>query len=348
MTFKTEFCVNGQLIGENRDPFIIAEMSANHANKLEVAIDHVKMAKECGAHAIKLQTYTADTLTLNCRKKAFEASGAWKGTHLYDLYAGASMPWEWTETLQAVAKEVDITLFSTPFDSSSVEFLEKLNMPMYKIASPEMVDLPLVRMVAKTQKPIILSTGGATFSQIEDAVKVLQEENVNQLIILKCTSEYPAPPNKINLKTISDLKNKFKCVVGLSDHTLGTSIPIASVALGAAVIEKHFIINKKNKTADSFFSASPSELKEIVVGTKLVKQAIGTINYPEKEAIQRSLIAIQDIKKGDVMVNGKNFKSLRPGGGIPPKFLGAVENKIASKTIKFGTLLSWDLLEDEL
>jgi len=342
--FNKKFKIDGRDIGEGYDPYIIAEMSANHGNDINKAIDIIREAKTCGADAVKIQTYTADTLTLNCKSEAFEAKGAWKGEYLYDLYSRASMPWEWTETLQQVAKEEGITLFSSPFDFSSVEFLEALEMPAYKIASPEIIDLPLVRRIAQTNKPIIMSTGSATFVQISEAVSVLAEEGVEDLVILKCTSEYPASPNKINLKTIPHLKEKFKCIVGLSDHTLGSSIPIASVGFGADVIEKHFIVSREDETADSFFSATPEELKSIVDGAKMVRAATGVVHYPEQSHLQRSLIAIRDIDKGEKLVNGENFKSLRPGGGIEPKHLDKINGQEAVTDIRMGTLLSWDLI----
>ena len=342
--FSPTFKIGSDNIGAGCPTYIIAEMSANHGNDLNKAIEIVRKAKECGADAIKIQTYTADTLTLDCKDKAFEAKGAWEGVYLYDLYSDASMPWEWAERLQEVAKEEGITLFSSPFDFSSIEFLEKLNMPAYKIASPEMIDLPFVRRVAQTGKPIIMSTGGATLDQIKEAVAVIVEEGVEDFAILKCTSEYPAPPSKINLKTIQDLKDIFKCIVGLSDHTLGSAIPIASVGLGASIIEKHFIVSRDDTTADSFFSATPEELKAIVDGAEIVREAVGSISYPTENKVQRSLIAIKEIKQGEELVNGENFKSLRPGGGIEPKHLDDVNKKQATKDIKVGTLLSWDLV----
>jgi pseudaminic acid synthase len=346
MPFNKQFKIDGCLVGEGCPPYVIAEMSANHGNDLNKAIEIVRLAKKCGANAIKIQTYTADTLTLNCKSKVFEAKGAWKGVYLYDLYSDASMPWEWTIELQKVAKEEQISLFSSPFDFSSVEFLEKLNMPAYKIASPEIIDLPFIRRVAQTGKPIIMSTGGATLDQIHEAVDILVEENVSDLAILKCTSEYPAPPNTINLKTITNLKEIFNCVVGLSDHTLGTAIPIASVGFGASIIEKHFIASRDNKTADSFFSATPDELLAIVDGVLMTQEAIGEVKYPVSENPQRSLITIKDVKKGEKLINGENFKSLRPGGGIEPKFLSTVDTRRAVVNISRGTLLSWDLLEE--
>ncbi len=344
MLHKT-FEIEGITIGDNYEPYIIAEMSANHGNNLDNACHIVREAKKCGAHALKIQTYTADTLTLNCNEKAFEAKGAWEGQYLYDLYKDASMPWEWTSTLQKVAKDVGITLFSSPFDFSSVEFLEKLNMPAYKIASPEIVDLPLIRRIAQTKKPIILSTGNATIAQINEAVETLMEEGVEDLAILKCTSEYPASPKDIHLKTINYLKKLYKCPIGLSDHTLGSAIPIGAVALGASIIEKHFITDRTETTADSFFSATPDELKAIVDGSKLVHQAIGEVNFPIKtKPNQRSLIVTKDIKKDEKLINGINFQSLRPGGGLEAKHLEKVNNRKVVKDIKRGTLLTWELL----
>lgn len=343
------FQINGRYIGKDYAPYIIAEMSANHGNDINKAIEIIKEAKKAGADAIKIQTYTADTLTLDCKTPEFEAKGAWSGQYLYDLYLDASMPWGWTPKLQEVAKEIGITLFSSPFDFSSVDFLESLDMPAYKIASPEIIDLPLVRRIGQTKKPIIMSTGNATISQINEAVGVLIEEGVKDLAILKCTSEYPAPPDTINLKTIPNLYDIFKCPVGLSDHTLGSAIPIASIAFGACIIEKHFIVHRTDTTADSFFSATPEELKAIVDGTKMVYKAIGDISYPIlPKKPQRSLIAIKNIEKGEALINGVNFKSLRPGGGIEPKYLDMVNNKIAKNKIKFGTLLQWDMVGDLL
>jgi N-acetylneuraminate synthase/pseudaminic acid synthase len=330
-------------IGKKYPPYIIAELSANHANDLNIAIKSIKEAKKAGATAVKLQTYTADTLTLDCKKKEFLAKGAWEGQYLYDLYKNASMPWEWTKTLQEVAKETGITLFSSPFDFSAVDFLEKLNIPAYKIASPEIIDLPLIKYIAKTQKPIILSTGGATLSQIDNAIQTILQEGNKNIIILKCTSEYPAPYEKINLKSIKYLQKLYKCPVGLSDHTLGISIPIASIAIGANVIEKHFILDKDIKTADSFFSASPQELKEIVDGANAVFKAIGKVDFPKiEQKPQRSLIVVKDIKKNERLVINKNIKSLRPGGKIEPKYIDIINNKKVKKDLKYGSFLDWD------
>lgn len=345
MYFNQSFSIDGIKIGEGCKPYIIAEMSANHANDINVAIEIIKEAAKAGTDAIKIQTYTADTLTLDCKSREFEAKGAWEGVYLYDLYLDASMPWEWTPKLQEVAKKEGITLFSSPFDFSSVEFLESLNMPAYKIASPEIIDLPLVRRIAQTKKPIILSTGRATLAQISEAVEVLIEENVKDLVILKCTSEYPADPKDIHLKTMQNLQEIFKCPVGLSDHTLGSAIPIGSVAMGASLIEKHFIVSRENTTADSFFSATPDELQAIVQGSKMVYDAIGEVNYPLVALKpQRSLIVTQDVSQGEELLEGKNFKSLRPGGGIEPKYLHLVEERVATTDLQRGTLLQWSMI----
>ena len=343
--FNKVFSIDGTTLGKECKPYIIAEMSANHGNDIEIAKAIIKAAKEAGADAVKIQTYTADTLTLDCKQPQFEAKGAWSGQYLYDLYLDASMPWEWTPELIKIAREVGITLFSSPFDFSSVEFLESLNMPAYKIASPELIDLPLVRRIAQTKKPIIISTGNATIAQINEAVAVMVEENVKDLAILKCTSEYPAPPEEINLKTIPYLQELFKCPVGLSDHTLGSAIPIASIALGADIIEKHFMLNKDYETADSFFSATPDELKTIVEGAKMVQKALGEVSFPMvAKPSQRSFIAIKDIAKDEVLKENINFKSLRPGGGIEPKYLQNVQNRQVTQKIKKGTLLQWNFL----
>lgn len=344
MNLEPTISIEGRKIGKKYKPYIIAEMSANHGNDINIAKKLIIQAHKAGADAVKIQTYSADTITLDCKESAFEAKGAWKGVYLYDLYKDASMPWEWTKELQKVAKEVGITLFSSPFDFSAVDFLEKLDMPAYKIASPEIVDLPLIRKIAKTKKPIILSTGNATIAQINDAVAVLLEEN-SEFAILKCTSEYPANPKNINLKSIPYLKKLFKCPVGLSDHSLGTSVSIASIALEADIIEKHFILDRKYKTADSFFSATPDELREIVDGAQMVKDAIGEVSFPIiANRSQRSLIAIRDISKDEPLVKNVNFKSIRPGGGIESKYISILKNRKAAKTIKRGTLLSWEMI----
>ena len=342
-----EIRIGKSYVGDNYPTFIVAEMSANHGHDLNKAIELVYAAKDVGANAIKLQTYTADTLTLNHKSKDFFINkGPWKGRYMYDLYKDAFTPWEWHAQLLELANNIGITLFSSPFDSTSVDFLEELNMPAYKIASPEVIDIPLIRKVAQTGKPIIISTGSATVSQINEALTCVKKESASEVALLKCTSEYPASPEDIHLKTIPHMRKSFKCIVGLSDHTMGVGVAIASVAFGAKIIEKHFVMDRNDKTADSFFSATPEEFKLLVDNVRTVEKAIGKINYPiEESKPQRSLIAIKEIKQGEKLVNGENFRSLRPGGGIEPKYLDNVNKRKATKNIEVGTLLSWDLLE---
>lgn len=345
MDISQTFEIDGIALGAGCKPYIIAEMSANHGKDIGLAKEIIKSAKEAGADAVKIQTYTADTLTIDCKKSSFEAKGAWKGRYLYDLYLDAATPWEWTPELIKTAKEVGITLFSSPFDESAIEFLEQYDMPAYKIASPELVDLPLVRKIAQTKKPIIFSTGNASISQINDAVSVLIQENVHSFAILKCTSEYPAPPEEINLSTIPYIKELFKCPVGLSDHTLGTHIPIAAIGFGADIIEKHFILDRENQTPDSFFSSTPNEMRTIVEGTQMVQKAIGEVSFPIVALpSQRSLIVTRDINSDEILRENINFRSIRPGGGIESKDIALVEGRRAARDIKRGTLLSWDLV----
>lgn len=349
MYFNKKFEIDGRMVGEGCRPYIIAEMSANHGGNIQTAINIIKEAKKVGADAVKLQHYKADTITFKCDSEDFFINeGPWKGQYLYDLYEYAHMPWEWTETLQKVAKEVGITLFSSPFDYSAVDFLEKLDMPAYKIASSELIDLPLIRKIARTGKPIIMSTGFSTLAEISKACEVMVEEGVRDLCIMKCTAEYPAAVEEINLATITHLKEAFDCVIGFSDHTLGSSVPIASVAFGASIIEKHFILNKDVETADSFFSATPSELKEVIVGANNVYKAVGKVSYPiTPPKPKRSIIVVEDIAKGEKFIEGVNIKSLRPGGGITPDNLDIVINRKAVQDIKKGTLLTWELVGEK-
>ena len=345
MKFNKTFFIDNKEVGENSPVYIIAEMSANHGNDIGKALELVHAAKESGADAIKLQTYTADTLTLNCESDVFFIKkGPWKGQYLYDLYKGASMPWEWHEKLKAEAEKIGLTLFSTAFDPTSVELLHKLDMPAYKIASPELIDLELIRQVVRIGKPVILSTGNANLIEINEALTVAVEEGAKDICLLKCTSVYPAPPEEINLKTIPHMKESFKCIVGLSDHTMGIGVPIASIAFGATIIEKHFTMNRSDNTVDSFFSATPDEFKAMVDGIRMAEKAVGEISYPiESNPAQRSLIAVKDIKKGDFFTS-ENIKSLRPGGGILPKYIVKVLKRRANIDIKRGTPLSLDMI----
>lgn len=343
MSFNSEIEINGRKIGPSHPVYIIAEMSANHGQDIEKAKSLVRAAKEAGADAIKLQTYRADTLTMKCDLDHFYIKeGPWQGQYLYDLYEGAYMPWDFHKPLIELANEIGLTIFSSPFDETAVDLLESFDSPAYKIASPELIDHDLIRKVAATGKPVIMSTGGATLSEINDAVNVAQEAGIKELAILKCTSTYPAPPESINLKTMQHLFDAFKVPVGLSDHTLGNNVPIASVAMGATIIEKHFVMSKEDNTADSFFSMTPDELKQLVTGVRQVEAAVGTVNYPtEPSKARRCLFAARDIAKGEAFTR-ENVVNLRPGvGELMPKDLAFIEGRAAVKSIAKGMPLYW-------
>lgn len=326
--------------------FIIAELSANHNGSLQTALDSIKAAKECGANAIKLQTYTADTLTLNSRNEDFIISGGtlWDGRNLYELYQEAYTPWEWHKELFDYARSLDIDIFSTPFDKTAVDFLEKLNPSAYKIASFEITDYELVRYTASKQKPIIISTGIATIDEIQDVVNICKSVGNENIILLKCTSEYPAPLNEANLKTISNMKETFGVEVGFSDHTLGIVAPVVAVTLGAKVIEKHFIIDKSIGGADCGFSMDKKEFKQMVEAIRDAEKLIGVVDYSlnEKRKKQRrfarSLYISSDIKKGEVFTL-ENIKSVRPFYGLHPKYLNDILGKVAKKDYKFADRL---------
>ncbi|MCG3652194.1 pseudaminic acid synthase [Aliarcobacter butzleri] len=326
--------------------FIIAELSANHNGSLQTALDSIKAAKECGANAIKLQTYTADTLTLNSRNEDFMISGGtlWDGRNLYELYQEAYTPWEWHKELFDYARSLDIDIFSTPFDKTAVDFLETLNPSAYKIASFEITDYELVRYTASKQKPIIISTGIATIDEIQDVVNICKSVGNENIILLKCTSEYPAPLNEANLKTISNMKETFGVEVGFSDHTLGVVAPLVAVTLGAKVIEKHFIIDKSIGGADCGFSMDKKEFKQMVEAIRDAEKLIGVVDYSlnEKRKKQRrfarSLYISSDIKKGEVFTL-ENIKSVRPFYGLHPKYLNDILGKVAKKDYKFADRL---------
>ncbi|MCT7635750.1 pseudaminic acid synthase [Aliarcobacter butzleri] len=326
--------------------FIIAELSANHNGSLQTALDSIKAAKECGANAIKLQTYTADTLTLNSRNEDFMISGGtlWDGRNLYELYQEAYTPWEWHKELFDYARSLNIDIFSTPFDKTAVDFLETLNPSAYKIASFEITDYELVRYTASKQKPIIISTGIATIDEIQDVVNICKSVGNENIILLKCTSEYPAPLNEANLKTISNMKETFGVEVGFSDHTLGIVAPVVAVTLGAKVIEKHFIIDKSIGGADCGFSMDKKEFKQMVEAIRDAEKLIGVVDYSlnEKRKKQRrfarSLYISSDIKKGEVFTL-ENIKSVRPFYGLHPKYLNDILGKVAKKDYKFADRL---------
>lgn len=338
-------------IGLSSKPYVIAEMSGNHNQSLQVAMEMVDAASRSGVDAIKLQTYTADTMTLNSGGNEFTISdkrSPWDGQKLYDLYQKASTPWEWHRAIMERAALNGLACFSSPFDETAVDFLEELGVPAYKIASFECIDLPLIKRVAKTKKPLIISTGMATISEIAEAVEAARENGCADLALLKCTSTYPASPENTNLKTIPNMRDLFGCEVGLSDHTLGTSVAIASIAFGATIVEKHFTLSRANGGVDSIFSLEPIELKSLSEGVQLAWSAIGTINYGPTSseegslARRRSIYVVKDLKGGDVL-SEDNLQRVRPGLGLKPKFYEIVLGRRVNKDIKKGTPLSWDM-----
>ena len=332
--------------------YIIAELSANHAGNKEIALKTVRKAKEVGADAIKLQTFLPETMTLDIDTEIFMANpeGPWKGIKLFDLYKKAMLPWKWHKDIFSLAKELDIDCFSSPFDLSSVEFLEQFSPPAYKIASLEITDIPLIKKCAETGKPIIISTGAARIEDIDLAVKTCKDSGNNQITLLKCTSAYPTPYNEVNLKQIQSLRNRYNLPIGLSDHTLGIEVPIASVVIGAKIIEKHFILSKEIDSPDKDFSLEPQEFKQMVDAIRNVEQAIGNGNFtPSKKSlsamkIRRSLFVSKDIKKGETFTK-ENIKSIRPGLGLHPKYYYEILGKTAKQDIDKAEPLSWDLIK---
>jgi N-acetylneuraminate synthase len=334
-------------------PFIIAEMSGNHNQSLNRALTIVDAAAKAGVDAVKIQTYTADTMTLDINEREFfiaDKNSLWKGESLYSLYQKAYTPWEWHEAIFKRCEEWGIIGFSTPFDFTAVDFLEELHVPCYKIASFENVDLPLIRKVAKTGKPIIASTGMTTVAEIDDLVTTARNNGCNDLTLLKCTSSYPATPEGTNLMTIPHMKELFHCRVGLSDHTLGIGAAVASIALGGTVIEKHFTLSRAEGGVDSVFSLEPDEMALLVRECNTAWQALGHISYEvaeqEKKSLQfrRSLYIVEDLKKGDILTE-KNVRSIRPGLGLSPKYYDVVLGKRVKCDVKRGTGLSWDVIE---
>jgi len=345
MTFSNRFSIDGKAVGTGCPTYIIAEMSANHGNDLGRAREIVHAAGEAGADAIKLQTYTADTLTLDCQSPHFYLKeGPWKGQYMHDLYAYAMTPWEWHAELMELANSIGLTCFSSPFDPTSVDFLESLNAPAYKIASPEVIELPLIRKVAATGKPVIISTGSATREEIQEAVDAAHEAGGREICLLKCTASYPAPPETMNLRTIPDMQERFGCPVGLSDHTMGFAVPVASIALGACMIEKHFVLNRDDETADSFFSMTPEEFSTMTQAIRIAEQALGDVSYPAQALeTRRTLYAVSDIRQGEVFT-ADNVRSLRPGGGLEPKRIDDILGKKANTDIDRGTPLTAELI----
>ncbi len=349
---NSEIEIAGIKIGTGHPPFIIAEMSGNHNQSLERALEIVDAASKTGAHALKIQTYTPDTMTLDLDEREFHISDSkslWAGTSLYKLYSEAHTPWEWHKPIFERARQLGIIPFSTPFDDTAVDLLESLDVPCYKIASFENTDLPLIRRVAATGKPLIISTGMASVAELDETVRAAREAGCKDLILLKCTSTYPASAGNTNILTIPHMRELFGCEVGLSDHTMGVGVSVASVALGATVIEKHFTLDRADGGVDSTFSMEPAEMASLVIETERAWQALGRVNYGAIEAemkslvFRRSLYLVQDLKAGDV-INKENVRAIRPGLGLPTKYLEKVLGMKVKQDTKRGTALTWTLL----
>lgn len=342
--------INNRKIGQQYSPYIIAELSANHNGSLQAALDTITAAKQCRADAIKLQTYTADTMTIDCDKEEFFIRGGlWDGYKLYDLYQWAQTPFEWHKAMFDHAKQIGITCFSTPFDESAVDLLEDLNAPAYKVASFEATDLLLIRYIASTKKPMIMSTGMANLEEIEEMVVTAKEAGCHDLIVLHCISSYPAPVEQSNLLTISDMQKRLGVQIGLSDHTITNTAAITAIALGATLIEKHFILDRNNKGADSEFSIEPKELTELCQTSKDAWLALGEPGYERKPAeeanvkFRRSIYFVKDIKKGECITEN-HIRRIRPGFGLPPKYYPDLLGKVVNQDISAGTATSWNLI----
>ncbi len=348
---KLEINIGGRAIGPGHPVYIIAEMSANHNQDYAQAEAIVRAAKESGADAIKLQTYTPDTMTLNLRTEHFRVGKGtiWEGRNLYELYGEAFTPWEWQPRLMKLAGELGMDCFSTPFDDSAVDFLERIQVPAHKIASFELVDLPLIRLVAQTGKPVIISTGMASLAEIDEAVRAFREAGGRQLALLKCTSAYPSPAEEMNLRTLPHLSHAFSVPAGLSDHSMGLAVPVAAVALGACIIEKHFTLSRATPGPDSAFSLEPAEFKTMVDAVRTAEQALGRVNYDvsEKEkasrVFRRSLFVVRDISEGELFTPD-NIRAIRPGHGLPPKYLPEVLDRRAASDIARGTPFEWHMV----
>jgi pseudaminic acid synthase len=343
--------ISGKVIGQGQPPFIIAEMSGNHNKSLVRALEIVEAAARSGVHALKLQTYTADTMTLDISEGEFfidDPNSLWQGTSLFKLYQEAHTPWEWHEPIFDRCRELGLICFSTPFDDTSVDFLESLDAPCYKIASFENIDLPLIRKVAATGKPMIISTGMATAAELDETVQAAREAGCTAIILLKCTSTYPSTPENTNIRTIPHMRELFDAQVGLSDHSMGTGVAVAAVALGATVIEKHFTLCRADGGVDSSFSLEPEEMKNLVVETERAWLSLGSVSYgpSEKEknslVFRRSLYVVHDMKAGETF-SANNLKSIRPGLGLAPKYLEILLGKKAKKDLKKGSPANWNI-----
>ncbi|MBU0909358.1 MAG: pseudaminic acid synthase [Proteobacteria bacterium] len=347
---KQHVQINNRKIGAGQPVYIVAEMSANHHQDFDQATAIIKAAKEAGADAVKLQTYTPDTLTLDCDHDCFRIKGTiWEGKNLYQLYGEAYTPWEWQPELMNIAHSLGLDFFSTPFDATAVDFLEEMGVGMHKVASFELVDLPLLKKVGATGKPVIMSTGMATLAEIDEAVGTLRQFGTSELVLLKCTSAYPAPPEEMNLRTIPQLAGTFGVPAGLSDHSMGIAVPVAAVALGACLIEKHLTLCRADGGPDSAFSLEPDEFRAMVAAVRQAEMALGAVNFEptEKEKksriFRRSLFVVQEMRAGQEFTLG-NTASIRPGHGLHPRYLEMVIGRRAAVDIPRGTPLSWELV----
>jgi N-acetylneuraminate synthase len=346
------FSINGRKIGKDQPPYIIAELSANHNGSIERALETIKSAHDSGAHAIKIQTYTADTMTIDCDREEFMIRGGlWDGYKLYDLYKWAETPFEWHKEIFDYAHKLGITIFSTPFDETAVDLLESLNAPAYKIASFEATDLPLIRYVASTGKPMIMSTGMCSEEEISEAVEAAKEGGCKDLVLLHCISSYPAPMDQANLSQMAALAERFDTIPGLSDHTLGTTVSVAAVALGACVIEKHFTISRNDKGPDSEFSIEPAELQRLCKDSFDAWSAIGKRGFERQKAeegnkqFRRSVYFVKNLKAGD-MISDSDIRRIRPGIGLEPKYFDQLIGKKVKVDVPFGTPASWSLIDE--
>ena len=347
----SELHIGSRRVGPGQPAYIIAELSANHGQDFDQAVRIVRAMAAAGADAVKVQTYTADTLTIACDNEFFRIGGGtlWDGRTLHDLYQEAFMPWDWQPKLQAITTELGLDFFSTPFDASAVDFLEAMNVPCHKVASFELVDLPLLRKIAATRKPVIASTGMATQDEITEAVKTLRDGGCTQLALLKCTSAYPALPEEMHLRTIADMSARFGVPVGLSDHTMGHTVAVAAVALGACIVEKHFTLSRATPGPDSTFSLEPEEFAAMVAAIRTTEKALGRVNYEvsaneaKSRQFRRSLFVVADVKAGEPFTT-QNIRSIRPGHGLHTRHLAEVLGKKATREVKRGMPLSWELI----
>ena len=336
-------------VGSGHPCYVIAELSANHGNDFDVAVRTIQAMKEAGADAVKVQTYTADTITLNCDRDPFIVRGGtlWDGQALHKLYQEGCMPWEWQPKLQQIANDLGMDFFSSPFDGAAVDFLEAMNVPIHKVASFELVDIPLLQKIARTGKPVIMSIGMGTLEEVEEAVKTLREAGSGPLVMLKCTSAYPADPAEMNLRTMEDMAQHFAVPIGLSDHTMGHTVAVAAVAMGACVVEKHFILSRSIPGPDSSFSMEPPEFREMVDAIRTVEKALGRVNYEpsakdhKMRVFRRSLFVAGDLKEGETFT-AENVRSVRPANGLHTRHLGEIIGKKASTDLQMGTPLQWE------